>query len=620
MTMQPSINNEKRKQAVLLHPLIAGMERGAALSLIEEGNLTEALKGETFLRSGEKRTGIYLVIEGKAEVYVERESGRQEVLELIDTGEVVGLSSIHQLLSEREELSTVDVKAAETSQLFFIEFKELKPYLSQLTDYLLKITARRLRDVYHSLSHQLKIGERFPSTIIVFERVGDLIQRPAVTISADKCVSEAAKRMNEERVGALVVVDGEKLAGLITERDMVWRVLAETAGVDTKVSSVMNPLPLAINSEEYYYEGLAKLLSGNSKYMAVLDHGKAAGVITLQDFMRRSNEGALLSFSEVDDPSYPLENSSELSKRLSTFLWRSGTPVAHSLELMTSLHDRIYKRVLKQVETEMNDEPAGGYCFYLMGSAGRREQYFLSDQDHFLLYEKREDRDYYSVFAQRIADLLEKAGFKKCDGNMMASDSQWGGDLGQWEERLRNWAVHANEDTLLKAHNFFSYRLLKGDPALHNSFERMIEGQIQKGRIFLYRLSQSISQVPDLQSSIRSFLGMSRKTICLKKEVLFPFHHSLQVLYLIHGGRSGTVSAKLDFLKERQAISEDFHEELLQAAEYVFKLKIDYRLTHPDDQGDMSLHALSTIQKEKLYYGVKKIKEFQKMMQSYFSV
>ncbi|MGD6802231.1 DUF294 nucleotidyltransferase-like domain-containing protein [Rossellomorea aquimaris] len=619
MKMQPSINNEMRKQAVLLHPLFAGMERGAALSLFKTGNLLEAKKGETFLKSGEKRRGIHLVIEGKAEVYVERESGRQEVLELIESGEVVGLSSIDQLLSEKEVPSIVEVKAAETCWLFFIEFQNLKPHLPQLKDYLLKITARRLQDVYHSLSHQLKLGERFPGTTTIFERVGDLIQRPAVTIDVSSSISEAAQRMALEKVGALVVVDGERLAGLLTERDLVRFVAEEPLKLQSEVSSVMDPKPPTINSEAYYYEGLAQLLSGSSKYMPVLHRGNVSGVITLQDCMRHSNEGALLSFSEVEDFSYPLEKISELSRRLSTFLWRSGTPVIQSLELMTSLHDRIYKRVLRQAETEAKEKPAGGYCFYLMGSAGRREQYFLSDQDHFLLFEKKEDRHYYSAFSQRAADLLEKAGFKKCEGNMMASNEQWRGDLGQWEERLRKWAVHADEDTLLMAHNFFSYRLLKGTPALHNSFERMIENHLEKGRIFLYRLSHSISPVPELQGSIRSFLGMSRKDINLKKEILFPFHHSLQVLHLVHGGKSGSVAEKIEYLREKQVISKDFQEELLQAAGYLFKLLIHYKYTHPDSK-EMSLHALSTIQKEKLYYAVKKMKEFQKIMQSHFSI
>ncbi|MGD6966592.1 hypothetical protein ACQCVP_09195 [Rossellomorea vietnamensis] len=54
-------------------------------------------------------------------MYIERESGRQEVLEMIESGEAVGLSSIDQLLSEKEVssiLSIMEVKAAETCCFF----------------------------------------------------------------------------------------------------------------------------------------------------------------------------------------------------------------------------------------------------------------------------------------------------------------------------------------------------------------------------------------------------------------------------------------------------------------------------------------------------------------------
>ncbi|WP_421382042.1 DUF294 nucleotidyltransferase-like domain-containing protein [Bacillus salacetis] len=610
MTMQQSANNEKWKQAVLLHPLLSGMERGAALSLIDKGRIEEFNAGETFLYSGERRTGIYLILEGKAEVFVERESGRQEVLELIDKGEAVGLSSIHQLFSEGEEASTVNVKAVETSILFFIEFNSLKAYLPQVTDYLLNITAHRLQDVYQSLSHQLKIGERFPSNMTVFERMGDLIRRPPVCIEANHSLGEAARQMGKEKVGSLVVMEGESLAGLITERDLVRHAFAEGRGPGIKVSEIMNAKPPIIEAEEYYYEGLAKLLSGQSKYLLVQEREKVTGVVTLKDCMRRSNEGALLSFNEVEDLDYPVEKLSELSAGLSAFLWRSSTPVFRSMEMMTSLHDRIYKRMIRQVESEFKEETSGGYCFYVMGSAGRREQFFMSDQDHFLVYEKKEDQAYYSTFAQRLAERLVQAGFSRCAGNMMASNPQWRGDLLQWEEMIRKWSVHSDEQTLLGAHNFFAYRLLAGSPALHHAFERMAAEQLQRGKIFLYRMAQSIKAVPELNSSIRSFLGMTRKEIDLKKEILFPFHHSLQVLHLSHGGRSGSVLEKMSYLKDKQVYSSDFHEELLLAFHDLFKLLVDYKSKHPETGSKLSLHSLSTMQKERLYYSVEKIKEF----------
>lgn len=70
--------------------------------------------------------------------------------------------------------------------------------------------------------------------------VKDIMTWHVVSISVDHSIFEAAQLMTSHHIGCVVVIDGEKLAGIVTERDFVRRVVAEKLPLNTKVSEVMS--------------------------------------------------------------------------------------------------------------------------------------------------------------------------------------------------------------------------------------------------------------------------------------------------------------------------------------------------------------------------------------------
>ena len=112
-------------------------------------------------------------------------------------------------------------------------------------------------------------------------------QRP-VTTGPDTTVRTAAQLMKQHRVGALLVVDNERLAGIFTERDAVFRVLAEKRDPDsTRLRDVMTRNPRTIGPDVLAAEAVLMIEQHAINGLLVLDaSGGLAGALNVHDLLR----------------------------------------------------------------------------------------------------------------------------------------------------------------------------------------------------------------------------------------------------------------------------------------------------------------------------------------------
>ena len=108
-------------------------------------------------------------------------------------------------------------------------------------------------------------------------------QKP-VTASSDITVAAAARLMKQHRIGALLVVDGGRLAGIFTERDVLFRVVAE--GRDpaaTRVAEVMTLNPRTIEPDRPFGHALHLMYEGEFRHVPVVENGRPLGMVSARD-------------------------------------------------------------------------------------------------------------------------------------------------------------------------------------------------------------------------------------------------------------------------------------------------------------------------------------------------
>ena len=108
--------------------------------------------------------------------------------------------------------------------------------------------------------------------------------RKALTAPGKTTVSAAAELMKRHHVGALMVVEHGRLAGIFTERDAVFRVLAEGRDpATTHVSEVMTAKPRTIDAGKAVGHALMIMYDGGFRHVPVVENGKPLGMISARD-------------------------------------------------------------------------------------------------------------------------------------------------------------------------------------------------------------------------------------------------------------------------------------------------------------------------------------------------
>lgn len=115
--------------------------------------------------------------------------------------------------------------------------------------------------------------------------IADHMSRHLLTVSADELLADAAKRMATRGVGAILVLEGESLAGILTERDLL-KAVAAGLKQDARVADWMTKHPETIDASDSTEHAAALMIHGGFRHLPVLDGGKVAGILSIRDLMR----------------------------------------------------------------------------------------------------------------------------------------------------------------------------------------------------------------------------------------------------------------------------------------------------------------------------------------------
>ncbi len=111
------------------------------------------------------------------------------------------------------------------------------------------------------------------------------------SIGASATVVEAARLMREEHVGSLPITDDERLVGMITDRDITTRVVAEAADLETtSVGDVYSRDPISVEPDKDLEEALQLMARHQVRRLPVVENGRLVGIVAQADIALSENE------------------------------------------------------------------------------------------------------------------------------------------------------------------------------------------------------------------------------------------------------------------------------------------------------------------------------------------
>jgi CBS domain-containing protein len=136
--------------------------------------------------------------------------------------------------------------------------------------------------------------------------VAEIMTRDAVTIAPSETIQAAAKIMDDLNVGSLPVCDGQKLVGMLTDRDIVVRGVSAGMGVDTRVDSLLSAPVTWCFEDDDVSQVQEKMAREQIRRLPVVDREKRlVGVIALGDLATSADGQMSSTVAEVSSPSQP---------------------------------------------------------------------------------------------------------------------------------------------------------------------------------------------------------------------------------------------------------------------------------------------------------------------------
>jgi signal-transduction protein with cAMP-binding, CBS, and nucleotidyltransferase domain len=116
-------------------------------------------------------------------------------------------------------------------------------------------------------------------------RIRDIMSVPPVVVPSITSVREVAQHMDHDGVGCVLVVDDDRLVGIVTDRDLALRVVASGLSPDVAVGSVMTPRPLSVNADEDLSTVVHLLGHHDVRRLPVMVGDIVVGIITVDDLL-----------------------------------------------------------------------------------------------------------------------------------------------------------------------------------------------------------------------------------------------------------------------------------------------------------------------------------------------
>ena len=561
-----------------LPEIAAFFEKLPAFESLPETALTQAARGtsiayyrqgENILEIGNDNPYLHIVRSGAVEVVNEED----ELIVRLAEGEYFGFQSLMNRAPVRNRCTAI-----EDTLIYHVDgaaFAQLRRHYADFDTHFVRALTTRLITARSELSGLGAAGAS----------VGRLLTRPPVTIDHDRSIREAASLMGEERVSALMVLEDGRMTGIVTDRDMRSRVVAEGAPTDAPVATVMTHEPISLEADAHAYDAALLMMQANVHHLPITRNDELAGLVARSDFMRVETEHPLYLVNDLGKQN-TVEGLVETCARLPALLGRLIASEATGEQLgrfITAITDAATRQLLRIGERELGPPPSP-YAWVALGSQARHEQSAKSDQDNAMIIGgDPDDIDdaYFEALARVVNDGLDACGYVYCPGDVMASNPKWRQPLDQWKKYFHTWITVPEQKALMHANIFFDLRRVYGEAGMVEELKSFIREAAKSNQIFLAMMAKnSLTFQPPL-GFFRQFVldrsGDHRNTLDLKLNGIMPIVEIARIRSLSCGQLRANTRRRLRACAHEGVLTEADAASLIDALDLVEKLRLEHQ-------------------------------------------
>jgi CBS domain-containing protein len=296
-------------------------------------------------------------------------------------------------------------------------------------------------------------------------RLGALVERPPVFVSADATIGEAAAAMTAAHATAALVETTDGL-GIVTDRDLRERVLARGRAPVEPVGIAVRPA-LCAPADRTASEALVDLLDAERRELCVTGPGgRIVGLLSVEDIAGGEHSPFALrrAISRAPDEDALVETVTAGMPRLLASLLSAGLAPADVSRALAAQSDTATMRLIDFAFRRHGPAPVA-WAWLALGSVARRELTLASDQDNALAYADEGGAEADGFFARLAADVnaaLARCGLGEDAAEVLARDPRWRMSASRWRATFEECLEHPDRSHLVRAAVSFDFRHVGG--------------------------------------------------------------------------------------------------------------------------------------------------------------
>ena len=425
-----------------------------------------------------------------------------------------------------------------------------------------------------------------PHLSLVATPVRALLRREPVAVAPNVPIRDAAMVMSEKRVSSVLIIEEGQLFGIVTDRDLRNRVIAANLGTDAPIMDIATVAPLTIGVGATAFEALVLMARSNVHHVPVMDGARVAGMITATDLTEHHSTSAVFLAGEIYKQSSVegLQRASVRIRNLQRNLAAADATAHATGQVITAITDALTTRLLQLGEAQLGPPPVD-YAWVAAGSQARSEQTAKSDQDNCMVlsdaYDEALHGEYFDALARFVCAGLDACGYVFCPGEMMAMTAKWRQPLRTWKQYFSGWIDEPEPMALMLTCVFFDLRHVYGRAALVDELREHFLGRARGNGIFLaYMVGNALSHQPPLNMFGKiapSRKGEHRGTVDLKHQGIVPIVDLARVYALAGAHPQVNTQERLETASLSREVSEDSARDLRDALEFLAVTRIRHQ-------------------------------------------
>lgn len=458
-------------------------------------------------------------------------------------------------------------------------------------------------------------------TPFLISRVSDIFLHNTCIVDENDSIQDSLKKQKELKSSVIIVKFKNGSYGIVTDSDLRERVLLGGIDVSDCICKIATNNLICVDISDFLFNALLLMTQKEIKRVVVKDADEIVGILEQLDLLSYfANHSHLIAVQiekaqKLDD----LKALGDDLKNLIVSLRTKGVKVRYITKLLSSLNDKIYKKLFDMCVSE---ELKKDCALIVMGSEGREEQTIKSDQDNALIVRDGVEVELFAEPMIKLNSYLLELGFPKCNGNIMVSNDYWRRDVNSYKKLIDKWVYDMSEESVQNLSVFLDAKCVAGEGYLLNELKSYLHDNFYARDDVLAHIAKAILH---FETPLTLFSGFvidkeHNNRLDLKKGGIFALVHGIRTLSLKHGiGATNTIE-RIKELNNIGVIDKTFATELIESFDTLssIRLKAMLEAKNVDESNYINPKNLEKIQRDLLKDSFKIINKFKKFMSFHF--